>query len=54
MLNLFYDVVTYQKLTPYLGVGVGYAQINPKDSVGVTKIQKHCYGQINHKIYLML
>jgi len=31
MVNLFYDVVTYQKLTPYLGMGVGYAQINPKD-----------------------
>lgn len=32
MINLFYDVATYQKLTPYLGVGVGYAKINPKEA----------------------
>lgn len=32
MINLFYDVVTYQKLTPYLGVGIGYAKINPKEA----------------------
>ena len=30
MINLFYDVATYQKLTPYIGFGLGYAKINPK------------------------
>ena len=37
MLNLFYDVVTYQKLTPYLGVGIGYAKINLKETSMFTK-----------------
>ena len=32
MINLFYDVATYQKVMPYLGVGVGYAKINPKEA----------------------
>jgi opacity protein-like surface antigen len=43
MINLFYDVVTYQKLTPYLGVGVGYAQINPKDGTISNKNGKFVY-----------
>ncbi|WHA05411.1 porin family protein [Candidatus Bandiella numerosa] len=37
MVNLFYDVATYQKLTPYLGVGVGYAKINPNKASLSTK-----------------
>ena len=40
MINLFYDVATYQKLTPYLGVGVGYAKINPKKASLISKDNK--------------
>ena len=37
MINLFYDVVTYQKLTPYIGFGLGYANINPKEASVISK-----------------
>jgi opacity protein-like surface antigen len=37
MINLFYDVATYQKLTPYVGFGLGYAKINPKEANMVSK-----------------
>ena len=43
MINLFYDVMTYQKLTPYLGIGVGYANINPKDAIRVTNGKEKTY-----------
>ena len=37
MINLFYDVATYQKLTPYIGFGLGYAKINPKEASVISK-----------------
>ena len=43
MINLLYDVATYQKLTPYLGLGVGYAKICPKDASRSTKDGKQFY-----------
>jgi opacity protein-like surface antigen len=43
MVNLFYDVATYQKLTPYIGFGLGYAKINPKQASLVSKTLDRLY-----------
>ena len=43
MVNLFYDVATYQKLTPYIGFGLGYAKINPNEARKTSKTGKIVY-----------
>tara|TARA_B110000503_G_C7110066_1_gene397686 strand:- start:232 stop:909 length:678 start_codon:yes stop_codon:yes gene_type:complete len=43
MVNLFYDIATYQKLTPYIGFGLGYAKINPKKASFSTKTTETLY-----------
>jgi opacity protein-like surface antigen len=43
MINLFYDVATYQKLTPYIGFGLGYAKINPKEASLISKTLDRLY-----------
>ena len=43
MINLFYDVAIYQKLTPYLGVGIGYAKINTNEARKTSKTGKIVY-----------
>jgi opacity protein-like surface antigen len=43
MINLFYDIATYQKLTPYIGFGFGYAKINPKKASLSTKTTETLY-----------
>jgi opacity protein-like surface antigen len=43
MVNLFYDIVTYQKLTPYIGFGLGYAKINPKKASILSKDNEGSY-----------
>ena len=37
MASLFYDISTYQNMTPFLGLGIGYSNINPKDGSMTTK-----------------
>ena len=43
MVNLFYDITTYQKLTPYIGFGLGYAKINPNKASLSTKAAETLY-----------
>ena len=44
MINLFYDVATYQKLTPYIGFGLGYAKIDPKEASVISKMGNTSYN----------
>ena len=44
MVNLFYDIITYQKLTPYIGFGLGYAKINPKEASVISKMGDTSYN----------
>ncbi len=36
MVNLYYDILGKRNITPYLGVGFGYSNINPKDAIRIS------------------